>query len=586
MEDVLIKGPGLKEKFHLLNNRYILFLFLFLAAISLKLFIFLTLSQPIVFFKYPFFADQINKGIDIGERILDLSPLYLYGMVLLQKIYGSNWEAMIIFQLLAGSLNCIFIFLIGEKIFNRTVGLITAVFLILYGNLTLFEMTLEPDSFALFLNSLFVLTVFWAQDKRLLKQSPIWFLTGVILGLSIITKPNALLLIPFSLVYFFWVIPGKTEKIQSMLLFLMGISLMVLPVTLRNYVKFHDPVLVTADFGKVFFHGNGPGATGLERADLPNQGFMEETSIEPDYAHTLFRVTARRLSGRHLTPSECSKFWMSRTLEYMAAHPWQSLKSFSKKFILFWLNYEVQDLDTNYAYYQTIRTWPLLPFGLVSALGLVGMIAGRKKFKQAYWPYVMVLIYLLTLMVFFDASRYRLPAVPFLCLFAASGCLLTWDLFKKRLFPRGMLILGSILLLSIFSFFFLKGEVDALDRWQQATRIHYNLGGNFHFKKGEYKAAIEEYKKAIALAPNFAPAYNQLGKSYALLNAQGEAEENFLRVTALSPNSDQGYMNLGFLYELRGDIRKATAFFLKAYSLNPDNLKVREQLKHLEPVKK
>jgi Flp pilus assembly protein TadD len=77
-----------------------------------------------------------------------------------------------------------------------------------------------------------------------------------------------------------------------------------------------------------------------------------------------------------------------------------------------------------------------------------------------------------------------------------------------------------------------------------------------------------------------------LGKSYALRNEPGKAEENFLKVIALSPNSDQGYMNLGFLYELRGDIPKATAFFLKAYSLNADNLKVKEQLKHLKNIKK
>src|SRR4030042_1181202 len=109
------EGSGFEEKPVWLRNRYLLCLLLFASAFSIKLFLFFSLSEPLVFYKYPFFADQINQGIDIGERILDLSPLYLYGMVLLQKIYGPNWEAMIVFQLLTGCITVVFIFLIGAK---------------------------------------------------------------------------------------------------------------------------------------------------------------------------------------------------------------------------------------------------------------------------------------------------------------------------------------------------------------------------------------------------------------------------------------------------------------------------------------
>lgn len=588
MEDISLKGPGLKEKSLLWNNRYILFLLLFGAAASIKLSLFFSLSQPIVFFKYPFFADQINKGIDIGERILDLSPLYLYGMVLIQKIYGSNWEAMIVFQLLLGSINIIFIFLIGEKVFSRTVGIIAAVILMPYGNLILFEMTLEPDSFILFFNSLLVLVLLWAKEKSALNpSSSAWFLSGVILGMSVITKANALILLPAVIGWIFWTISGRKEKFQYSILILLGVSLMVLPVTLRNYVKFHDSVLVTADMGKVFFHGNGPGATGMERADLPDQGFTEERGGEPDFAHVMFRNTARKLSGRNLTPSQCSNYWTRVTLDYMGTHPYTALKLFLKKMIFFGLNYEVHDLDSNYAYYQTIRTWPLIPFGLISSLGILGMIIARKKFKQAYWPYIMVLVYGLTIIIFFNASRYRLPAVPFLSLFAAQAIAVVVDRFRNKKFNQGLFLIGTLVIFFILTMVSFKEEIGALDRWQQATRIHYNLRGNLlYFNKGEYEKAIDEYTKAIKLAPEFAPAYNQLGKSYALLNDLGKAEENFSKVIALSPNNDQGYMNLGFLYQLRGDIPKATVFFQKSHSLNPDNLKVQEQLRYLESIKK
>jgi hypothetical protein len=120
-----------------------------------------------------------------------------------------------------------------------------------------------------------------------------------------ITKPNALLLLPLTLLWIWQTKRSPGRKIQSMLPVLLGAALIISPITLRNYVKFHDFILVTADSGKVFFHGNGPGSTGMERADLPDQGFAEESQSEPDFAHAFFRRTARALAGRPLKPSEC-----------------------------------------------------------------------------------------------------------------------------------------------------------------------------------------------------------------------------------------------------------------------------------------
>ncbi len=54
-----------------------------------------------------------------------------------------------------------------------------------------------------------------------------------------------------------------------------------MPVTIRNYVKLNDFVLVTADAGKVFFHGNSNGASPLEGINLPDNIFIEEKALSP-----------------------------------------------------------------------------------------------------------------------------------------------------------------------------------------------------------------------------------------------------------------------------------------------------------------
>ena len=46
------------------------------------------------------------------------------------------------------------------------------------------------------------------------------------------------------------------------------------------------------------------------------------------------------------------------------------------------------------------------------------------------------------------------------------------------------------------------------------TNERNSLMGNYYFGQQEYGPAIEHYKKATELAPNYSPAYNILGYAY------------------------------------------------------------------------
>jgi len=570
----------------LFRSRPRLLLIIFVSALSLKLLILFLVTDPIPFYKYPYFAARLNKGLDIGERILDLSPLYLYVHVLAHKIYGENWEALLVLQILLGSLNCLFIYLIGEKIFGPAVGFIAALFLLLYGNLTLIELTLEPEVFVLFLNSLLIFILLKGQSETGTgRKFGLWFLAGLVAGLATITKANALLLLPVALVWI-WLGPSShSQRIKSMLLLLLGTALIISPITLRNYIKFQDVVLITADAGKVFFHGNGPGSTGMERADLPDQGFIEEGQLEPDYAHALFRKTARALAGRHLKPSECSQFWFSRTWNHMQANPLSAFILEVKKFFYFWGNYEVHDIDSIYKNYQTIQNWPLLPFGVIAALGILGMYLSRKDFRRAFLLYAAVGVYLLSVLIFFAASRYRLPAAPFLSIFAAYAFNDLFGQWREKRLQNFFICIGLVFSLLAGNHYLFRKDIEALDRWQRATRIHYSLGGNLLFQRGFYREATLEFQKAIDLEPHFAPAHNRLGMAYAILGDFEKAEKHFKKVIELSPGIDWGYLNLGLLYELREEAARALPLLEKAFSLNPENPKTKEHLYKLRAGK-
>ncbi len=575
---MITKGHNINNLF---QNRNLIIISLFLLALIFKFLTFFLVTDPIIFYKYPYFAQSIIQGKDIGERILDISPLYLYVNILSFYLYGTNWEALVIVQVIIGALNSVLVFLIGEKFFGRLAGIIAALLLIFYANLTIIDLTIEPESLLIFINSLTIFMLIKARESKLDKHTYLlWFASGCLIGASVITKPNSLVVLAGVLIWIWLTGENFRQKWQSAILLLVGVTILVAPVTVRNYLKFNDFILTTADGGKVFYHGNGPGANGMGRSDLPFQGFIEEKKNDPDAAHTMFRETARAISGQLLKPSQCAGFWFNRTLDYIKSDPGQWLSLELKKFYLFWNKYEVHDIDSNYKNYITLSEMPLINFGMISVLGILGMLLSAKNWRENFLLYWMFFTYLMTTLVFFASSRYRIPAAPFLAIFAAYALMHLFDLLRiKKIRETGML-LSVLVALGLLTNIPYREEIALYDRWQMATRFHYTLGANILFKKGMYEKAIEELKTTIAMEPDFVPAYNMLGKSYAMLNNFEQAEINFRHVIRLAPELEEGYLNLGLLYRIKGDKPQEKYYLTKALSINPDNEKIKKYINY------
>ncbi len=113
--------------------------------------------------------------------------------------------------------------------------------------------------------------------------------------------------------------------------------------------------------------------------------------------------------------------------------------------------------------------------------------------------------------------------------------------------------------------------------------IHqFNLGV-ISYRKGEVEKAIEAYRKAISLNPNYAEAYNNLGVIYQEIGNREGALEWFQKAIEVNPQYEKGWSNLGLLYLLMGDLKKAEESFQKILMMNPHHL---ESLLHLGTVRK
>ena len=255
---------------------YSLHVIVFLAAICIRVFFLIWIDEPILFFKYPFFAEKLAGGMDMGERLVDLSPFYLYFLTLLKMLFDVTWPFMKCFQIYIGALNALLVFVIGGRLFQKNAAFIGALIFAAYGNLIVLETTLEPTVFVLLFNllSVYFLILSKTDSKSPAKNTLIILAAGIFAGMGVITKPNFLLFLPAGFVWilFFRKSDFSIQKsLPHALLFLCAAAAVIAPITVRNYLKLNEFILVTADAGKVFFHGNSKTATAIVGADLSTE---------------------------------------------------------------------------------------------------------------------------------------------------------------------------------------------------------------------------------------------------------------------------------------------------------------------------
>jgi len=100
-------------------------------------------------------------------------------------------------------------------------------------------------------------------------------------------------------------------------------------------------------------------------------------------------------------------------------------------------------------------------------------------------------------------------------------------------------------------------------------RAHFTLGG-FFFGQQEYSNAIEQYKKAIAIAPDYSPVYNILGYAYRQVENYPEAEKAFKKYTELIPNHPNPLDSYAELLMKMGKFDESITYYQKALNADPN----------------
>jgi tetratricopeptide (TPR) repeat protein len=102
-------------------------------------------------------------------------------------------------------------------------------------------------------------------------------------------------------------------------------------------------------------------------------------------------------------------------------------------------------------------------------------------------------------------------------------------------------------------------------------RAHFNLAG-YLFGQQDYPQAIEHYKKATELDPNYSTAYNLLGYAYRQSGDYASAEKAFQKYIELIPKDPNPYDSYAELLLKMGRFDDSIAQYRKALEISPNFL--------------
>jgi len=347
-------------------------------------------------------------------------------------------------------------------------------------------------------------------------------------------------------------------------------AVVILPVTIRNYVASGQFVPIAWQAGTNFYIGNSPESDGVT-AILPGT----RGSLWGGYDDV--RRLAEEAAGRPLKGAEIDRYWMAKGLEFWRRQPGKALGLLLRKTFLWFAGHEVSnDRDLyavkrysfiNYLFFNS--RFLKFPFGILLPLSLAGVWLFRKQWRRFLPLYLFVVAYSLSFIAFFVTTRYRMPLVPIAAVFAAMGLMGLIGRMARR--ERGI-----ALAVAVAEFLFLNANLAGAGGQVSQDQNHVAAAVGLH-GQGRDAEALAEVRQAL----KFDSARSVLSFEAALLSNLGDfagAERAARAATRLHPLEADAYGELGNVFSKAGELDSAAHYYEIALEREPNSLKARTNL--------
>lgn len=502
---------------------------------------------------YDAWARRIAAGDWLGQGVFYQAPLYPYFLGGVYAVFGPHLIAVRVVQSLLGAVGVVLLALAARQLFGRNAGIAAGSLLAFYSPALFFDGLIQKASLDLMLTCSLLWAVTLIVDRPTACRA---LAAGLIVGCLALTRENALVFAPL---LFAWLLFRREQRGSDAAVFALGLALVLAPVVARNFAVSGEVHLTTSQFGPNLYIGNHQGATGTY---MPLRRGRGNVRFEQDDATRM----AEEAIGRPLGPGQVSSYWTSRALDWIVGHPVEWLELSLKKMRLAWNVVEATDTEDLYSHAE--RSLPLricdafMNFGVLAPLGLFGMWLTRDRWRELWILHAMVVVYLLSVVLFYVVARYRFPLAPFLVLFAGGGLARfpVWFRQASRMErSRGFAVLATVAVTS-------NWPMQSAIAMKSLTR--YNLGDALR-SAGRSDEAIEQFRAALELHPANSAAASNLGALMAAKGDHDEAVRLYESALAADPENTAAHDNLGQEQAARGQLEEAIASFRRSIAIDP-----------------
>ena len=501
--------------------------------------------------------DAAGRDPNIREVSYIRPPGYAFVLAGLYRLSDGSQLFIRGFQLTAGLVSVVLIWLLGRLLLGPPVGLLVAGLTVACWIPMYFEGGINENWMVVALALALVLQL---RRSVVRPQIPQFLAAGCLLGLTALFRSNILLFAPVAVAWYAWALhrsgyfaePGDARRrfARLAIAFGFGVVAMLAGVMARNMRVEGAMVPVSADAGLVLYRGNNDDAIGISTTRLGGFGMLDSPWAIPD---VVARVEAR--VGRRLTFAEASRQLGSEAVTWIAGHPGQALTLVGRRAALFWGPHEIAHNRAVAADRKQSPVLSRMPVTFAVAVGgaLMGLAALVVSYRRRasggglQWQEgsletlvligLFVAVWSASFLPFLVTSLYRAPVIPFLLLGLAAGLVEIGGLLRARSWSAVVWTGGLAVTLLLAHL-----PIVAVDPGQ--ARWHYDRGLAW-IHQGDARRAEASFRSALAESSNLWTAHNGLGKLALDAGDAARAERHFRRAADLAPDSPVAHSNLG-----------------------------------------
>lgn len=543
-------------------NRHFHLILLFLGALTLRLVYFVqSVDNPLLYnpvldeVYYINLGKTIAAGFWLGEdRLFFMDPLYGYLLGGLFYFFGDNLTTIRLAQILLDSFNVVLICLIGQRVWSRPAGVVAAVFYALYKVSFYYTLLILKTTGTITLCLLFTLALTGAARR---KSRLDWFLLGLLAGVLTYFRANLLLMAPLAiLVYWFVERPGFGKLLSKGAMLTAGLIAALSIGAIRNYVVTGEVVFLNTQTGRLLYSSNNrENLTG--KYSVPSFSRRNAEDSEAD-----FQKESERRLGRQLSAKEVSHYWTGQTIDYLKNNPGAVFTLLYSKLKGTLGDYEIpnnfsSDVSERFS---SLAKAPLPTFALALALGIPGLAVGLARNRRVAWALLPLIVSLVTILIFYTSSRFRIPAVPSLLIGSGIFTVIVYEWIKKKEAVKAASLIVVSIILAVISLLASDPKLTG-DGEYFVARAYWSIGD-----LQSARAVSDESAKRFVRDSRFQMLLGMIALSN---NRIEEAINKNLLALQIDPSSADAHHNLGLAYHAMGRNQEAVESLKKAYSINP-----------------